>query len=131
MFSMSKSYSDPGARLGVMVGSKEFVEDFILVKGNTDSGPVPGLMAGYGELFKDLEKSKALLDETYKIYRKRLDYLVPKLKSIGLRPACETTAGFFTLGDRKLRDRRRSLSRCARKWRVVCSLRRRVGCSRS
>jgi len=97
MFSMSKSYSDPGARLGVMVGSKDFVEDFILVKGNTDSGPVPGLMAGYGELFKDVEKSKALLDDTYKIYRKRLDYLVPKLKGIGLRPACETTAGFFTL----------------------------------
>jgi aspartate/methionine/tyrosine aminotransferase len=97
MFSMSKSFSDPGARLGVMVGSKEFVEDYILVKGNTDSGPVPGLMAGYGELFKDLEMSKKLLDDTYHIYRKRLDYLVPRLKSIGLRPACETTAGFFTL----------------------------------
>jgi aspartate/methionine/tyrosine aminotransferase len=97
MFSMSKSFSDPGARLGVMVGSKEFVEDYILVKGNTDSGPVPGLMAGYGELFKDPKKSRALLDDTYQIYKKRLDYLVPKLKGIGLKPACETTAGFFTL----------------------------------
>ena len=80
-----------------MVGSKEFVEDYILVKGNTDSGPVPGLMAAYGELFKDPQKSRALLDDTYRIYKKRLDYLVPKLKGIGLRPACETTAGFFTL----------------------------------
>jgi LL-diaminopimelate aminotransferase len=97
MFSMSKSFSDPGARLGVMVGSKEFIEDYILVKGNTDSGPVPALMAAYGELFKDPKKSRALLDETYRIYKKRLDYLVPKLKSIGLKPACETTAGFFTL----------------------------------
>jgi aspartate/methionine/tyrosine aminotransferase len=97
MFSMSKSFSDPGARLGVMVGSKEFIEDYILVKGNTDSGPVPSLMAAYGELFKDPKKSRALLDDTYQIYKKRLDYLVPKLKEIGLKPACETTAGFFTL----------------------------------
>lgn len=97
MLSMSKSFSDPGARLGVFVGSKEFVEDFVLVKGNTDSGPVPTLMAAYGELFKDQSKTKRILKETYQIYRSRLDYLVPKLKSIGLRQACETTAGFFTL----------------------------------
>jgi aspartate/methionine/tyrosine aminotransferase len=38
-----------------------------------------------------------LLDETYQIYRRRLDYLVPQLKAIGLQQACETTAGFFTL----------------------------------
>src|SRR6185312_14138125 len=82
LHSMSKSFSDPGARLGVAVGSKEFVEDFVLVKGNTDSGPVPTLTAAYGELFKDQEKSKTILRETYEIYRKRLDYLVPKLKSI-------------------------------------------------
>jgi aspartate/methionine/tyrosine aminotransferase len=97
LLSMSKSTSDPGARLGVMVGSQEFVEDFILVKGNTDSGPVPTLMAAYGELFKDRAQSARILHDTYKIYRSRLDYLVPKLKSIGLRQACETTAGFFTL----------------------------------
>ena len=73
------------------------MEDFILVKGNTDSGPVPTLMAAYGELFKNQAQSKRILNHTYKIYRSRLDYLVPKLKSIGLRQACETTAGFFTL----------------------------------
>jgi aspartate/methionine/tyrosine aminotransferase len=97
MLSMSKSTSDPGARLGVLFGSREFVEDFILVKGNTDSGPAPTLMAAYGELFKDQEKTKKILHETYQIYRSRLDYLVPKLKSIGMRMACETTSGFFTL----------------------------------
>lgn len=97
MYSVSKSFSDPGQRLGVLVGSKDFVEDFILMKGNTDSGPVPAGMAAYGDLFKDQALTKKLLNDTYQIYRKRLDFLVPKLKSIGLRPACETTSGFFTL----------------------------------
>ncbi len=53
LYSISKSYNDPGARLGALVGSKDFVEDFILVKGNTDSGPVPGVMAAYGEFLND------------------------------------------------------------------------------
>ncbi len=97
LYSVSKSFSDPGQRLGVFFGSKEFVEDFTLIKGNTDSGPVPLGMIAYGELFKDQKKTRALLDETYGIYRKRLEYLVPKLKSIGLLSACETTSGFFTL----------------------------------
>ena len=97
LYSMSKSYSDPGQRLGVLIGSKDFVEDFTLIKGNTDSGPVPDGMAAYGELFRDAKNAKRLLDETYAIYRKRLDMLVPRLKGIGLRPACETTSGFFTL----------------------------------
>ncbi len=97
LYSVSKAFSDPGARLGTMVGSKEFVEDYLLVKGNTDSGPVPSLMAAYGELFQNEALTKKMFSELYKIYRARLDYLVPKLKDIGLRPACETTAGFFTL----------------------------------
>jgi aspartate/methionine/tyrosine aminotransferase len=97
LYSMSKSFSDPGQRLGVLVGTKEFVEDFTLIKGNTDSGPVPSGMAAYGNLFQDPGLAKRLLSETYSIYRKRLDTLVPQLKSIGLIPACETTSGFFTL----------------------------------
>lgn len=97
LYSVSKSFSDPGQRLGVFFGSKEFVEDFTLIKGNTDSGPVPLGMMAYGELFKDAVKTRAILKETYSIYQKRLAYLVPQFKSIGLIPACETTSGFFTL----------------------------------
>jgi aspartate/methionine/tyrosine aminotransferase len=97
MLSVSKAFSDPGARLGVLVGSAAFVEDFILIKGNTESGPVPSIMAAYAELFKDRGLTRRLMDELYQIYQARLDYLVPKLKSLGLEPACETTAGFFTL----------------------------------
>ena len=97
LFSVSKSYNDPGARLGVAVGSRDFVEDLTLVKGNTDSGPVPGVMAAYGEFLSDGARARAALDEIRTLYERRLAYLVPKLKAAGLKPACATEAGFFTL----------------------------------
>ena len=97
LFSMSKALSDPGQRLGVIVGSKDFIEDWNLIKGNTDSGPVPLGMYAYGELFKDRAATKKLLRETSDTYQKRLDFLIPTLKKAGFTPACETTAGFFTL----------------------------------
>jgi len=97
LLSVSKAFSDPGARLGVAVGSKDFVEDLTLIKGNTESGPVPSIMAAYAELFRDRALTRKIMDELYRTYRARLDYLVPTLKKLGLQPACETTAGFFTL----------------------------------
>lgn len=97
LYSVSKSYNDPGARLGALVGSKDFVEDYALVKGNTDSGPVPSVLAAYGEFFADRAAAKKALDEIRDLYEKRVAYLVPKLKSAGLKPACATEAGFFTL----------------------------------
>lgn len=97
LYSVSKSYNDPGARLGALVGSKDFVEDFALVKGNTDSGPVPGVMAAYGEFFSNEASAKSALDEIRSLYEKRLAYLIPALKAAGLKPACTTEAGFFTL----------------------------------
>lgn len=97
LYSVSKSFNDPGARLGAMVGSREFVEDYIMIKGNTDSGPVPSVMAAYGRFFADRRSARAALSELGALYRRRLEYLVPKLAGAGLRPACRTDAGFFTL----------------------------------
>ncbi len=97
LYSVSKSYNDPGARLGALVGSKDFVEDYALVKGNTDSGPVPSVLAAYGEFFADRAAAKRALDEIRGLYEKRVAYLVPALKAAGLKPACATEAGFFTL----------------------------------
>ncbi len=97
MYSVSKSFSDPGARLGAVVGSKDFVADFNLIKGNTESGPVPFVMAAYGEYFSDRDRARKELDAQRALYRKRLDYVIGKLKETGLRPACDTSAGFFTL----------------------------------
>ncbi len=97
MYSVSKSFSDPGARLGALVGSKDFVEDFILIKGNAESGPVPSVMAAYGDFLANREAASAELDKQRALYRNRLDYVIGKLKEAGLRQACETSAGFFTL----------------------------------
>ncbi len=97
LYSVSKSYNDPGARLGAMVGSKDFVEDYTLVKGNTDSGPVPSVMAAYGEFFANRAGARRALEDIRRLYEERVAYLVPRLKTAGLRPACETEAGFFTL----------------------------------
>jgi len=97
LYSVSKATSDPGARLGAALGSTDFIEDLRLIKGNTDSGPNPGVMAAYGELFGNRDLTDRLLRETHETYRRRLDYLIPALRGAGLTPACETSAGFFTL----------------------------------
>lgn len=97
LYSVSKAFSDPGARLGAMVGSRELIEDFILIKGNTESGPVPSMMTAYSELFSNEALTRQIMDDLYATYRARLDFLVPALKAAGLVPACETDAGFFTL----------------------------------
>ena len=97
MYSVSKSFSDPGARLGALAGTREFVEDFVLVKGNADSGPVPHVMAAYGRFFKDRAAARRALDGTRELYERRLGYVVGKLGAAGLRGACPAQAGFFTL----------------------------------
>jgi DNA-binding transcriptional MocR family regulator len=94
---VSKSFSDPGARLGAMVGSKDFVADYITIKGNTDSGPAPALMAAYGRFLQDLPAARQELDGLRRLYRSRLDYVIPALKQAGLRQACSSDAGFFSL----------------------------------
>jgi aspartate/methionine/tyrosine aminotransferase len=97
MYSVSKSFCDPGARLGALVGSKDFVADFNLIKGNTESGPVPSVIAAYGDFLSDRELARKELDAQRALYRARLDYVIGKLKEAGLQQACETSAGFFTL----------------------------------
>ena len=97
LLSVSKALSDPGARLGVAVGSRAFIEDLVLIKGNTESGPVPHVMAAYGELFQDSQETQSLLKGVARVYQERLLFLKELIRSSGLKPACETTAGFFTL----------------------------------
>ena len=97
LYSVSKSFSDPGARLGALVGSKDFVEDYTTIKGNTDSGPAPMLMAAYGRYFADRKAARRSLGSLYRLYRSRLDYVISSFKKAGLRQACPTNAGFFTL----------------------------------
>lgn len=96
LYSVSKSFNDPGARLGAMVGSRDFIDDYVMIKGNTDSGPVPSVMAAYAEYLKG-PGSRRFLDDLRATYQARLDYVIPRLEAAGLKPACRTEAGFFTL----------------------------------
>ena len=97
MYSVSKSFSDPGARLGALVGSRDFVDDFLLVKGNSDSGPVPYVMAAYGKFFEDQAAARRALEAVRGLYERRLSYAAERLREAGLREACPAAAGFFTL----------------------------------
>ena len=97
MYSVSKSFNDPGARLGAIVGSADFVRDYLMIKGNTDSGPVPFVMAAYGKFLQDPKNAREVLSRLRDLYRRRLEYVIPLFKKSGLIPACETEAGFFTL----------------------------------
>lgn len=97
LYSVSKSFNDPGARLGALVGSSDFVEDYRMIKGNTDSGPVPSVMAAYGKFFENRQAALSVLASLRALYRRRLDYVIAKLQAAGLKPACRTDAGFFTL----------------------------------
>ncbi|HBL19081.1 MAG TPA: hypothetical protein DD417_20555 [Elusimicrobia bacterium] len=97
LYSVSKSFSDPGARLGAAVGTRDFISDFVVIKGNSDSGPVPAVMAAYGEYFKDFEAPRHWLRQLRGLYGKRLDYVIAMFREAGLRQACPTNAGFFTL----------------------------------
>lgn len=97
LYSVSKSFNDPGARLGAIAGTADFIEDFRLIKGNTDSGPNPGVMMAYGEYFAQPGTAQHDLELLHSMYQKRLGYLIPTLKRFGFRPACDTDAGFFTL----------------------------------
>jgi aspartate/methionine/tyrosine aminotransferase len=97
LYSVSKSFSDPGARLGCMVGSKDFVEDYMLIKGNTDSGPVPYVMAAYGTYFQDRVTAKSELTKLRQMYAERLSYVADNLVAAGLQRACSSDAPIFTL----------------------------------
>lgn len=97
MYSVSKSFSNPGARLGALVGSKDFVDDFRMIKGNTDSGPVPYIMAAYGAYLQDRVRAEASLAELRSMYEARVRYLTGQFQEVGFELACNTDAGFFTL----------------------------------
>src|SRR5581483_5849398 len=51
----------------------------------------------YGEFLADRAAARAALDDLRALYERRLGYVIPKLREAGLREACRTEAGFFTL----------------------------------
>ena len=54
-------------------------------------------MAAYGRFFQDRRAAQKALDDLRALYEGRLQYLIPALKAAGMKQACDTEAGFFTL----------------------------------
>lgn len=96
LFSVSKTMSACGWRVGAAVGSKDFIDELASVKGNTDSGANgPALMAIRDYLEEPTTKQE--LTWLQKLYLHRLGILENILLSAGLKSAGGTDGGFFSL----------------------------------
>jgi aspartate/methionine/tyrosine aminotransferase len=96
MFSISKTLSACGWRLGTAVGSKDFIAELVKVKGNADSGPFGPALMGVDEYFSQ-EKSIEEIKEIQQMYQRRLAKAIPLFTEAGYKLACPTDAGFFIL----------------------------------
>ena len=77
-----------------MVGSPDFIGDFNIVKGKTDTGFVAPMAAG---VVAALEHDQASIARYREMYRARLGRLIELLTRHRMRLALEPAAGFFTL----------------------------------
>lgn len=92
MFSASKSHNATGWRVGAAIGSEDFIADFAMIKGNTDSGFAAPMAVGVMRAVDEDEKGLTRIRETY---GKRIEILV-SLLSPYLKLATKPDAGFFT-----------------------------------
>ncbi len=96
LFSISKTLSACGWRLGAAVGSKDFVGELTKIKGNADSGPFGPALAGTDAYFQS-EQSATDIADIQKMYEGRLAKAIPIFENAGFKLACPTDAGFFML----------------------------------
>ncbi|NDK07785.1 aminotransferase class I/II-fold pyridoxal phosphate-dependent enzyme [Candidatus Gracilibacteria bacterium] len=96
LFSISKTYSACGWRLGVIVGSNDFIDEITKIKGNTDSGVFGPAAVGLNR-YLDTAESSEDNKKIEKMYMNRMDVLIPIFESAGLKLACPSDAGFFML----------------------------------
>ncbi len=96
LFSLSKTMSACGWRLGCAYGSIDFIKELTKIKWNADSWPFGPALVSIPEYLKH-ENSKQELKNIQKLYEDRLDILLPLLKKAWFKEACPTDAWFFTL----------------------------------
>ncbi len=95
-FSLSKAISACGWRLGVAIGSHDFISELAKIKGNADSGPFGPALVGCEEYFGE-PGSKEDMKNIQKMYKERLDIALLIFQNAGFRLACPVDAGFFML----------------------------------
>lgn len=95
-FSISKAISACGWRLGAAIGSKDFISELSIIKGNADSGPFGPALVGCEKYFA-MPESKKEMKEIQKMYKRRLAIALPIFEKAGFKLACSVDAGFFML----------------------------------
>jgi len=81
--SLSKTFNMTGWRIGFAIGNAEAIDALSVVKTNTDSGVFrPIQIAGARALREDLSS----VDHLRRIYTKRRDLVLSKLKGVGVSP---------------------------------------------
>ena len=96
LFSISKTLSACGWRLGAAIGSTDFIDELAKVKGNADSGPFGPALVATERYFAD-DACLADMKEVQQMYDRRLKKAIPLFEKAGFRLACPTDAGFFML----------------------------------
>lgn len=96
LFSLSKTYSACGWRMWVAVWTSDFINDLTKIKWNTDSWV---FWPAWVWLNKYLETDQSKIDNKniQKMYRQRLDILIPIFEAAGLKLSCPSDAWFFML----------------------------------
>lgn len=95
-FSISKTMSACGWRLGAAVGSPDFIGELSKVKGNADSGPFGPALVACEEYF-GMTESESEISGIQEMYERRLAKAIPIFETAGFKLACPTDAGFFML----------------------------------
>lgn len=94
-FSSSKlARNFTGWRIGAVVGSRDFVDDFIVIKGNMDSGIAAPLAFG---VMKAFDEGRVDIVASQRMYQERLEMLIEALQSNGMQLSVYPRAGFFSL----------------------------------
>ncbi|MDD3303055.1 MAG: aminotransferase class I/II-fold pyridoxal phosphate-dependent enzyme [Candidatus Gracilibacteria bacterium] len=96
LFSISKTFSACGWRIGTIVGTNDFIDEISKIKGNTDSGIFGPAGVGLNR-YLDTNESKEDNKKIREMYKNRMDVLIPIFESAGLKLACPSDAGFFML----------------------------------
>lgn len=94
-FSISKELENgTGSRLGAVVGSKDFTEDFLKIKGNTDSGVLGIIMAG---AIYAVENDQEGIKKCRQKYEERMAIVIDIMLEQNMKLVLEPKATFFSL----------------------------------
>ena len=96
LFSISKALSACGWRVWFAVWSKDFMWEFTKIKWNSDSGIFwPSWL--WLNKYLDTPQCKVDMKEIQKMYKRRLDILIPIFEKSWFKLACPSDAWFFML----------------------------------